>query len=78
MLNVTKQAISCFRDFNKPVGGLLINMSSMFGIDTPPAAGLYGATYVMSALSPETVTQFLELIIQQVWWVAFYRMPPIY
>ncbi|KAJ7446681.1 NAD-P-binding protein [Mycena latifolia] len=43
-VNVAKQAVAFFRDVNKPMGGLLINMSSMFGIDAPPGAGFYAAT----------------------------------
>ncbi|KAJ7465259.1 NAD-P-binding protein [Mycena latifolia] len=49
-VNVTKQAVSFFREENKPPGGLLINMSSMYGIDAPPLAGFYGATFVMFIL----------------------------
>ncbi|KAJ6464056.1 NAD(P)-binding protein [Mycena sanguinolenta] len=41
--NVAKQAVEYFRK-NDPVGGLLLNMSSMFGVDAPPGAGLYAAT----------------------------------
>ncbi|KAJ7135861.1 NAD(P)-binding protein [Mycena epipterygia] len=63
MLNVTKQAISCFRDYNKPAAGLLINMSSMFGIDTPPAAGFYGAT--KSAM--EAITDSLAKELDPAW-----------
>ncbi|KAJ7116017.1 hypothetical protein C8R44DRAFT_220076 [Mycena epipterygia] len=51
-VNVTKQAIAFLRDVNKPAGGLLINMSSMFGIDAPPGAGFYAATkFAMEAVS---------------------------
>ncbi|KAF8216485.1 NAD(P)-binding protein [Mycena galopus ATCC 62051] len=41
--NVMKQALEYFRQ-NDPIGGLLINMSSMFGVDSPPGAGFYAAT----------------------------------
>ncbi|KAF7366843.1 NAD(P)-binding protein [Mycena sanguinolenta] len=41
--NVAKQALEYFRK-NDPVGGLLLNMSSMFGVDAPPGAGFYAAT----------------------------------
>ncbi|KAJ7658123.1 hypothetical protein B0H17DRAFT_1145683 [Mycena rosella] len=57
-VNVTKQAIAFFRDVNKPVGGLLINMSSMFGIDAPPAAGFYAATkFAMEAVTDSLVKE---------------------
>lgn len=70
-VNVTKQAIAFLRDVNKPAGGLLINMSSMFGIDAPPGAGFYAATYV-SYLYFQTVTSFSLNYIQQVWWDSFF------
>ncbi|KAJ7465266.1 NAD(P)-binding protein [Mycena latifolia] len=74
-VNVTKQAVSFFREENKPPGGLLINMSSMYGIDAPPLAGFYGATkFAFSGLAnlseesrfragsrPETVYRILIL-----------------
>ncbi|KAJ7164725.1 NAD(P)-binding protein [Mycena crocata] len=43
-VNVAKQAISFFRDVNSPSGGILLNVSSMFGVYSPPAAGFYAAS----------------------------------
>ncbi|KAJ6591539.1 NAD(P)-binding protein [Mycena vulgaris] len=57
-VNVTKQAIAFFRDVNTPAGGLLINMSSMFGIDSPPGAGFYGATkFALEAITDSLVKE---------------------
>ncbi|KAK7015312.1 NAD(P)-binding protein [Favolaschia claudopus] len=47
--NVTKEALQYFRQ-NDPIGGLLINMSSMFGVDAPPGAGFYAATCVICSI----------------------------
>ncbi|KAJ7765477.1 hypothetical protein DFH07DRAFT_810700 [Mycena maculata] len=56
--NVTKEAIHYFRDVNKPSGGLLMNMSSMFGIDAPPGAGFYSATkFALDALTDSLVKE---------------------
>ncbi|KAJ6610207.1 hypothetical protein B0H10DRAFT_2061270 [Mycena sp. CBHHK59/15] len=62
-LTVTKQAIGFFRDVNTPKGGLLINMSSMFGIDAPPAAGFYAAT----KFALEAVTDSLAKELDPEW-----------
>ncbi|KAJ7187053.1 hypothetical protein C8R46DRAFT_1172014 [Mycena filopes] len=43
-LTVTKEAVRVFREVNKPMGGKLLVMSSMFGVDAPPGAGFYAAT----------------------------------
>ncbi|KAJ7465257.1 hypothetical protein FB451DRAFT_1561608 [Mycena latifolia] len=62
-VNVTKQAVSFFREENKPPGGLLINMSSMYGIDAPPLAGFYGAT----KFALEAVTDSLAKELDPAW-----------
>lgn len=41
--SVSVEAIKVFRDVNKPAGGKLLQMSSMFGIDASPGAGYYCA-----------------------------------
>ncbi|KAF7366856.1 NAD(P)-binding protein [Mycena sanguinolenta] len=56
--SVAKQALEYFRK-NDPVGGVLINMSSMFGVDAPPGCGLYAAT--KSALDALTDSLVKEL-----------------
>ncbi|KAJ7476995.1 NAD(P)-binding protein [Mycena galericulata] len=57
-VNVTRQAITFFRDVNKPAGGLLMNMSSMFGIDAPPGAGFYAATkFALEAVTDSLVKE---------------------
>ncbi|KAJ7116127.1 hypothetical protein C8R43DRAFT_1112981 [Mycena crocata] len=51
-VNVTKQAVGFFRDVNKPQGGLLMNVSSMFGVESAPGAGFYSATkYALEAIT---------------------------
>ncbi|KAK7012211.1 NAD(P)-binding protein [Favolaschia claudopus] len=55
--NVTKEALEYFRQ-NDPIGGLLINMSSMFGVDAPPGAGFYAATkFAFDALTDSLVKE---------------------
>ncbi|KAJ7091385.1 hypothetical protein B0H15DRAFT_906389 [Mycena belliarum] len=57
-VNVAKQSIAFFREVNKPAGGLLMNMSSMFGIDAPPGAGFYAATkFAFEAVSDSLVKE---------------------
>ncbi|KAF7308773.1 NAD(P)-binding protein [Mycena kentingensis (nom. inval.)] len=51
-VHVSQQAIAFFRDVNKPAGGLLMNMSSMFGVDASPAAGFYCAQCILVCFSP--------------------------
>ncbi|KAJ6581501.1 NAD(P)-binding protein [Mycena capillaripes] len=60
--NVTREAVKYFRK-NDPIGGLLINMSSMFGIDAPPGAGLYAA----SKFALEAVTDSLVKELDPEW-----------
>ena len=43
-LNVALEAVRVFRDENKPRGGRLINNSSVLGIMTAPAIGIYSAS----------------------------------
>ncbi|OCH86505.1 NAD-P-binding protein [Obba rivulosa] len=43
-LHVTQAAVRQFREVNNPVGGRLLQVSSMSGIDGVPTAGLYSAT----------------------------------
>ncbi|KAJ7116126.1 hypothetical protein C8R43DRAFT_1038527 [Mycena crocata] len=62
-VNVTKQAIGFFRDVNKPQGGLLINMSSMFGIESAPGAGFYSA----SKFAMEAITDAVAKELDPVW-----------
>ncbi|KAJ7623193.1 NAD(P)-binding protein [Roridomyces roridus] len=62
-VNVTKEAVKFFREVNKPVGGTLMNMSSMFGIDAPPGAGFYAAT----KFAVEAVTDSLVKELDPAW-----------
>ncbi|CAK5283257.1 unnamed protein product [Mycena citricolor] len=51
-LNVAKQSVAFMRDVNSPRGGLLMNMSSMYGIDAPPCIGIYSAAkFALEAVS---------------------------
>ncbi|KAJ6493529.1 hypothetical protein C8R47DRAFT_1118517 [Mycena vitilis] len=55
--NVTKEALKYFRS-NDPIGGLLINMSSMFGVDAPPGAGFYAATkFALDAVTDSLIKE---------------------
>ncbi|KAJ6474042.1 NAD(P)-binding protein [Mycena vitilis] len=55
--NVTKEALKYFRS-NVPIGGLLINVSSMFGVDAPPGAGFYAATkFALDAVTDSLVKE---------------------
>lgn len=42
--NVSREAIRVFREENKPSGGLLINNSSLVGLQAQPISGYYGAS----------------------------------
>jgi len=56
--NVSKEAITFFRDVNKPAGGKLLNMSSMFGIESSPGAGWYSATkFAFEALTDAMIKE---------------------
>ncbi|KAJ7620480.1 hypothetical protein DFH06DRAFT_1010695, partial [Mycena polygramma] len=55
--NVTKEALKYFRS-NVPIDGLLINVSSMFGVDAPPGAGFYAATkFALDAVTDSLVKE---------------------
>lgn len=45
--NVTKEAVATFRDFNKPPGGRLLQISSRTALKAAPGAVHYAATYVL-------------------------------
>jgi len=47
--NVTKEAIATFRDFNKPRGGRLLQVSSRTALKVVPGVAHYAATYVTSS-----------------------------
>ncbi|KIY45357.1 NAD(P)-binding protein [Fistulina hepatica ATCC 64428] len=57
---VAIEAIKYFRDFNKPVGGKLMHMSSMFGIDVSPGAGYYCATKFASEAMIEAINREVD------------------
>ncbi|KAJ7695775.1 NAD(P)-binding protein [Mycena rosella] len=59
-MNVARQAVSFFREENTPSGGLLINMSSMFGIDAPPAAGFYAAALATLEAATDSLAKELD------------------
>ncbi|KAF7333037.1 NAD(P)-binding protein [Mycena venus] len=59
-VNVTKAAIPFLRDVNKPSGGILINMSSMLGIDAAPGAGFYAATKFALEAVTDSVARELD------------------
>ncbi|KAJ7223152.1 hypothetical protein GGX14DRAFT_299264, partial [Mycena pura] len=40
-VKVMQQTVRFFREVNNPPGGLLLNMSSMLGLEVTPAAGFY-------------------------------------
>ncbi|EMD35471.1 hypothetical protein CERSUDRAFT_116215 [Gelatoporia subvermispora B] len=42
--HVSQAAIRCFRDVNKPAGGLLLQNSSLAGLEGMPAVGFYSAS----------------------------------
>ncbi|KAJ7187052.1 NAD(P)-binding protein [Mycena filopes] len=62
-LTVTKEAVRVFREVNKPMGGKLLVMSSMFGVDAPPGAGFYAAT----KFATEAVTDSLAKELDPEW-----------
>ena len=45
-VNVSTEAVRFFREENKPIGGRLINVSTLAAIKPTPAIGFYGARYV--------------------------------
>ncbi|CAK5267247.1 unnamed protein product [Mycena citricolor] len=50
--NVARQSVAFMRDVNNPRGGLLMNMSSMYGIDAPPGIAIYSAAkFALEAVS---------------------------
>ncbi|KAJ7898437.1 NAD-P-binding protein [Mycena leptocephala] len=56
-VHVTREAVEYFRQ-NDPIGGLLMNMSSMFGVDAPPGAGFYAATkFALDAVTDSLVKE---------------------
>ncbi|KAJ7183875.1 hypothetical protein C8R46DRAFT_1309033 [Mycena filopes] len=62
-VSVTKEAVRVFRDVNKPMGGKLLVLSSIFGIDTSPGAGFYAA----SKFALEAVTEALAKELDPAW-----------
>ena len=42
-VNVSKEAVRVFREVNRPHGGRLLQMSSMFGVEGNPLFGVYSA-----------------------------------
>lgn len=44
--NISREAIRIFRDVNKPMGGRIIQASSMVGAQAMPAIGCYSARLV--------------------------------
>nr|GAT43592.1 NAD(P)-binding protein [Mycena chlorophos] len=60
---VTQQAVAFFRDVNSPQGGLLMNMSPMFGVDASPGAGFYCA----SKFAGEALTDALVKELDPAW-----------
>jgi len=71
-VNVTREAITFFRDVNKPAGGKLFNMSSMFGIDACPGAGWYSAT----KFATEAVTDALVKELDPAWNIKVVSLCP--
>lgn len=45
--NVSREAVKFFREVNKPVGGLLLQNSSVVGFDAMALSGYYSATYAV-------------------------------
>ncbi|KAI0076329.1 NAD(P)-binding protein [Panus rudis PR-1116 ss-1] len=62
-VEVAIQAIKFFREFNKPMGGRLLNMSSVLGIITAPVSGWYAA----SKHALEAVSQTLASELDPEW-----------
>ncbi|KAH7920232.1 NAD(P)-binding protein [Leucogyrophana mollusca] len=59
-VNVTTEAVKFFREVNKPVGGRLLQMSSMVGLTAAPGLGYYSATkFALEAIS-ESLAQELD------------------
>jgi len=51
-VNVSKEAVRIFRDVNKPVGGTLLQISSVAGVYAHPAVGYYSASkYALEGIS---------------------------
>ena len=49
--DVTKEAVTIFRHFNKPPGGRLLQMSSRTALQVVPGVAHYAATYVTHSRS---------------------------
>lgn len=61
--NVTREAIRMFREVNKPIGGRLLQVSSVLGLHGRAAASYYAASLVNMAMCDFTAHQQLLLTI---------------
>ncbi|KAF9068193.1 hypothetical protein BDP27DRAFT_1448631 [Rhodocollybia butyracea] len=57
---VTVEAMKCFRETNTPIGGKLMHMSSMHGVNTFPEGGWYCATKFAAQAMVESLTKELD------------------
>ncbi|KAF9068194.1 NAD(P)-binding protein [Rhodocollybia butyracea] len=57
---VTVEAMKCFRETNIPIGGKLMHMSSMYGVDTCPGGGWYCATKFAAEAMVESLSKELD------------------
>ncbi|KAF5329575.1 hypothetical protein D9619_009002 [Psilocybe cf. subviscida] len=48
-VDVSREAVKVFREINEPVGGLLLQISSMIGVLSPPGAPFYCARFVTNS-----------------------------
>ncbi|KAK7692333.1 hypothetical protein QCA50_003958 [Cerrena zonata] len=70
--NVSREAVRFFREVNKPSGGLLLNNSSMSGIQSVPGMAYYSA----SKHALEGITQALALEIDPTWKIKVSLIEP--
>ncbi|OCH88581.1 NAD(P)-binding protein [Obba rivulosa] len=57
-LHVTTEAVKYFRDYNKPQGGRLIQVSSNSGVEAMPGLGFYSASkFALEAISESLVAE---------------------
>ncbi|KAJ7155650.1 NAD(P)-binding protein [Mycena filopes] len=71
-LTVSKEAVRVFRDVNKPMGGKLLVLSSIYGIDSSPGAGFYAA----SKFATEAVTEALAKELDPAWNIKIMDLCP--
>ncbi|KZT04686.1 NAD(P)-binding protein [Laetiporus sulphureus 93-53] len=71
-VNVSKEAIRVFREVNRPQGGRLLQMSSMYGVEANPPFGIYSA----AKFALEGFTESLAAEIDPKWEIKITLLEP--